>query len=128
MNQVYIGLPVKDLHASTLFYKEIGFEQDMRFTGETMAQFKVSDTIYISLFPMAGFIENIPLEDLDTDSYKGVTIALSVNAREDVDALVTSASEAGGQVFIEANDQPFMYMNGFKDLDGHIWTIFSMKM
>lgn len=50
MNQVYIGLPVKDIRAATMFYKELGFEQDMRFTGETMAQFKVSDTIYISLF------------------------------------------------------------------------------
>jgi predicted lactoylglutathione lyase len=39
-----------------------------------------------------------------------------------------SALAAGGQAMGEPEDQDFMYMRGFRDLDGHQWSFIYIDM
>ena len=52
--------------------------------------------------------------------------ALSVNSREEVDAMVHKAVAAGGSHAVEPQDHGFMYGWSFYDLDGHHWEVFWM--
>jgi predicted lactoylglutathione lyase len=52
--------------------------------------------------------------------------ALSVDSREEVDAMVDKAVSAGGSVGGDKQDHGFMYGWGFTDLDGHRWEVFWM--
>jgi predicted lactoylglutathione lyase len=43
-----------------------------------------------------------------------------------VDELAERALAAGAESLGEADDQGFMYMRGFRDLDGHQWSFIHM--
>jgi uncharacterized protein len=53
-------------------------------------------------------------------------LCLSSDSREEVDAMVRKAVEAGGSTYNDPQDHGFMYAHGFQDLDGHIWEIMFM--
>jgi predicted lactoylglutathione lyase len=57
-----------------------------------------------------------------------VIIGLSSDSRDDVDDRVDSAVAAGAQVLGDPEDDGFMYMRGFRDLDGHQWSFIYMDM
>jgi uncharacterized protein len=67
-----------------------------------------------------------PQEVADTSESREVIVGLSAESREQVDDLADKALAAGGQALGEADDQGFMYMRGFRDLDGHQWSFFYM--
>jgi uncharacterized protein len=53
---------------------------------------------------------------------------VSAESREEVDDLVGMAVSAGAQALGDAQDDGFMYMRGFLDLDGHQWSFIYMDM
>ena len=53
-------------------------------------------------------------------------MGLSAESREQVDELTGKALTAGAQALGEPEDQGFMYMRGFLDLDGHQWSFIHM--
>lgn len=53
-------------------------------------------------------------------------LALGVESREAVDALVAKAVAGGAATPMPVNDMGFMYQHGFEDLDGHQWEVFYM--
>ena len=57
-----------------------------------------------------------------------MVVGLSAESREQVDDLVGKALAAGAQDLGEAQDDGFMYMRGFRDLDGHQWSFIHMDM
>ena len=73
-----------------------------------------------------GFIE--PQEIADTSRSREVIVGLSAESREQVDDLAEKALAAGAQGLGEPEDQGFMYMRGFLDLDGHQWSFIHMDM
>lgn len=128
INQIHVGLPVSDLSKSTEFYNNMGFEQDMRFSGKEMSQFKVTGTIYLSLFQQENFLQQVSNPNVDVSKFSLVSSALSMSSKEAVDEFIQLALNAGASLFTEPNDSEFMYMNGFTDPDGHMWSVFFMKM
>ena len=54
-------------------------------------------------------------------------MALALESREQVDAIIRQVVAAGGRTYKEAQDHGFMYAHGFEDLDGHIWEPFYME-
>ncbi len=52
--------------------------------------------------------------------------AISVNSRQEVDAVVNKAVAAGGSHAADPQDHGFMYAWSFYDLDGHHWEVFWM--
>lgn len=64
----------------------------------------------------------------DTRKNREVVIGLSAVSRDQVDDLAEKAFAAGAEALGNADDQGFMYMRGFRDLDGHQWSFIYMDM
>lgn len=55
-----------------------------------------------------------------------VLIALTVESRNEVDALMSKALKAGAKEPREIQDHDWMYVRCFEDPNGHTWEIFWM--
>ncbi len=125
--QTFINLPVKDLTKTTEFFTKLGFSFDQQFSDENGARMIISDdtSVMLAVEPFfKGFIT--PQEITDTSRSREVIVGLSAESREQVDDLADKALAAGGQALGEPQDDGFMYMRGFRDLDGHQWSFIYM--
>lgn len=124
--QIYVNLPVKDLDTSIRFFTGLDFSFNSQFTDETAACMVVSDDIYVMLL-VEPFFKGFTNKDLvDARKSTEVLVALAVDSRQQVDALVDKALDTGGRPVRDPDDQGFMYTRSFEDPDGHIWEIFWM--
>jgi uncharacterized protein len=127
--QTFVNLPVKDLAKATEFFTKLGFTFDQQFTSENATRMIVSDNTSVMLAVEPFFKDFIaPQEIADTSKSREVVVGLSAESREQVDDLADKAVAAGGQALGEPQDDGFMYMRGFRDLDGHQWSFIYMDM
>jgi predicted lactoylglutathione lyase len=127
--QTFVNLPVKDLAKATEFFGALGFSFDPVFTDENATRMIVSDDTSVMLVVepfFKGFIE--PQEIADTSQSREVLIGLSAESKEQVDELTDKALAAGGEALGNPQEDEFMYMRGFRDLDGHQWSFIHMDM
>jgi uncharacterized protein len=127
--QTFINLPVKDLGKATAFFTALGFEFDPQFTDDNATRMIVSEdtSVMLEVEPFfATFIE--PQQIADTTRSREVLVGLSAESREQVDELSDKAFAAGAEAVGEPDDQGFMYMRGFRDLDGHQWSFIYMDL
>jgi uncharacterized protein len=125
----FINLPVKDLKKSTEFFSRLGFDFDPEFTDENATRMIVNDgtSVMLAVEPFfEGFIA--PQQIADTSRNREVILGLSAESREQVDELAERVVAGGGETIGEPEDQGFMYMRGFRDLDGHQWSFIYMDM
>jgi predicted lactoylglutathione lyase len=125
----FINLPVKDLAKARDFFGSIGFSFDEEFTDDNASRMIVSDdtSVMLAVQPFfKGFIS--PLDVTDTSKSRETIVGLSAESRDEVDDLVGKAVSAGAQALGDAQDDGFMYMRGFLDLDGHQWSFIYMDM
>jgi predicted lactoylglutathione lyase len=125
----FVNLPVEDLAKATKFFSEIGFAFDPQFTDETATRMIISDDTSVMLCAeptFEGFVS--PQGIADTSLAREVIVGLSAESREQVDELTDKALAAGAEALGEPEDQGFMYMRGFLDLDGHQWSFIHMDM
>jgi predicted lactoylglutathione lyase len=127
--QTFVNLPVKDLSKATDFFGKLGFSFDQQFTDENATRMIVSDDSSVMLVVEPFFKGFITPQDIaDTSRSREVIVGLSAESREQVDDLADKALAAGAQALGEPEDQGFMYMRGFRDLDGHQWSFIYMDM
>jgi predicted lactoylglutathione lyase len=124
--QIFVNLPVKDLDTSIRFFTGLDFSFNSQFTDETAACMVVSDDIYVMLLVEPFFKGFTSKELVDARKSTEVLVALAVDSRQQVDALVDKALDTGGRPVRDPDDQGFMYTRSFEDPDGHIWEIFWM--
>ena len=127
--QTFVNLPVKDLRKATEFFSALGFSFDEQFTDENATRMIISDDTSVMLVVkpfFEGFIA--PQKIADTSRSREVIVGLSAESREQVDDLAGKALEAGGDALGEPQDDGFMYMRGFRDLDGHQWSFIYMDV
>ena len=125
----FINLPVRDLAKATAFFTKLGFSFDAVFTDENATRMIISDDASVMLVTepfFKGFID--PQDIADTSKSREVIVGLSAEGREQVDDLTDKALAAGAEVLGDAEDDGFMYMRGFRDLDGHQWSFIYMDM
>ena len=124
--QIFVNLPVKDLEASKAFFTRLGYQFNAQFSDDKAACMVVSDDIYVMLL-VEDFFKTFTTKPIaDAKRSTEVLVCLSCDSREQVDALVAQAREAGGSVPREPQDHGFMYAHGYEDLDGHIWELVHM--
>jgi predicted lactoylglutathione lyase len=123
---IFVNLPVKDLERSVKFFTELGFTFNPQFTDATAACMVVTETIYVMLLTEAKFQAFTPKPVADARQSTEMLLALAMESRAAVEALVQQAVDLGGTRYAEPQDHGFMYQHGFEDLDGHIWEIFYM--
>jgi uncharacterized protein len=125
----FINLPVKDLSKTTDFFSALGFEFDPQFTDENATRMIVSEDTSVMLVVEPFFQEFIaPHGIANTSKSHEVLVGFSAESREQVDDLSDKALAAGAESLGDADDQGYMYMRGFRDLDGHQWSFIHMDM
>jgi predicted lactoylglutathione lyase len=124
----FINLPVKDLAKTIEFFTTLGFSFNEQFSDENTTCMVISDDSYAMLHAEPVFKSFTQQDITDTSKSREVIVGLSAESREQVDDLVDKALAGGGQALGEPEDQVFMYMRGFRDLDGHQWSFIYMDM
>lgn len=121
---IFVNLPVRDLAASTAFYVALGGEVNPQFSDEQARCVMVSDTIGVMLLThdrYRQFTER-PIGDARRESQ--ALLALSVEARDAVDATLARAASAGGRADPNpAQDHGFMFSRSVEDPDSYVWEI-----
>ena len=117
---IFVNLPVADLKASMRFYEAIGFVNEPKFTDETAAAMRWSDTIVVMLLTHDKWKTFTSKPIVDAKASAQVSLCISIDSREAVDAIAEAAAAAGG-VVEPAQDHGFMYGRSFDDPDGHHW-------
>jgi predicted lactoylglutathione lyase len=122
-SKIFVNLPVKDLDRSVTFFTALGYRFNPDFTDENATCMVVDDNIFVMLLVEPFFARFTRKPISDAHGSTEVLIALSLDSREDVDALVAKAVAAGARTPIDAIDHGFMYQHGYEDLDGHQWEL-----
>lgn len=126
VSKIYINLAVKDLQKSIAFFTEIGFAFNPQFTDASAACMIIAENIFAMLVIEKRFKDFTKKEICDARKNTKVLLALDVESREKVDEIIQKAVNAGGSIYMEAQDYGWMYSHNFEDLDGHQWEIFYM--
>jgi predicted lactoylglutathione lyase len=123
---MFVNLAVRDLDATTAFFRKLGFEFDPKFTDPNAVCMVVNSEAYVMLL-LEPFFKGFTKQQLcDTSSSTEALLAISCESRAEVDQLVKTATSAGGKHAMDPTDHGFMYTWSFYDLDGHHWEIFWM--
>lgn len=115
-----ITLGVRDLARARRFYGALGWKTDAAPDGD-VAFFQAGDMV-LALWDRAKLAEDSCVED--TPGWGGVTLALNLGSREEVDAVTEEAREAGATIGREP-DATFWggYSSAFIDPEGHPWEV-----
>ena len=124
--KIFLNLPVKDLHKSISFFKQLGFSFDSKFTNEKGTCLIIGENIFAMLLVEDFFKTFTEKEICNTTTSTEMIAAISVESREKVDEILEAVVKAGGAAHNEAKDYGWMYQRDFFDLDGHHWEIFYM--
>lgn len=124
--KLYVTLPVKNLERSVDFFAALGFSFNPAFTDENAASIIINDSTGVMLVVESLFATLTKKPIIDARIGTEALLAISVDSREEVDALVARAVAAGGSAPGESQDHGFMYDHGFEDLDRHQWGVFWM--
>lgn len=126
---IFVNLPVRDLDRAIAFYEAIGATKNPQFSDDTAACMVISETIFVMVLTHPKFAQFTPKPIADAHASSQVLIALSMDGREAVDAIVAKAVAAGGKADPgPVQDLGFMYSRSLEDPDGHIWEAFWMDM
>ncbi len=127
--QIFINLPVRDLPKAKAFYEAVGAVNNPQFTDDTAACMVLSDTIYVMLLTHAKWATFTTKAIVDAHQSSEVALALTLDDRPAVDAMVAAAAAHGGKADINPpQDHGFMYQRSYEDPDGHVWEPFFMDM
>ena len=124
---IFVNLPVTDLQKSRAFLEALGAVNEPKFTDQTAACMKLSDSIFVMILTHAKFSQFTPRPIADANAGSEVLLCLSADSRESVDSTVRRAVAAGGTADPAAKqDYGVMYGRSVADPDGHIWEIMWM--
>jgi predicted lactoylglutathione lyase len=123
---IFVNLPVADLDKSVDFFTSLGFTFNSQFTDDNATCMVISDQAFVMLLVRPFFATFVTKDVADPDEATGAIVTVSADSREEVDALVDRALEAGGTPSNEPQDAGYMYGRSFYDLDGHAWEVMWM--
>jgi predicted lactoylglutathione lyase len=123
---IFVNLPVRDLRASRSFFETLGFSFDDRFCDDGAACMVVSEQAWVMLLERARFADFVTKPIADAGETTALTVAVSAESREEVDAFAETALGAGASAAKEPKEYGFMYQRSFHDLDGHLWEVLWM--
>ncbi len=124
--KIFVNLPVKDLDKSVVFFTRLGFTFNPQFTDDKATCMIISENIFAMLLVEPFFKTFTRKEISNAHKSTEVLIALDAASRDEVKEMVAKAVEAGGSVYMDAQDHGWMYQHSFTDLDGHQWEILYM--
>ncbi|CAN5723566.1 glyoxalase [soil metagenome] len=129
-NSFWINLPVTDLARSREFFRQLDFTfNDQHGLAGMVSMVVGTPPVIVNLFPEAAFAGMAGNVASDALHFAEVILSIGADSREEVNELTEKARQAGGVVYGEpAEVQGWMYASGFRDLDGHRWSLLHMDM
>jgi uncharacterized protein len=128
MKQIFINLPVTDLEKSKNFYAQLGFTNNLQFTGKDQICMVWSDQILVMLQSKEFFNSGNSKSIADPKNQLSASFTLPVESVEMVNETVSKGLMAGGKEPIDMIDEGFMLVRSLEDLDGHIWSFIYLDM
>jgi predicted lactoylglutathione lyase len=125
-SKIFVNLPVKELDRSVAFFTQLGYSFNPQFTDENATCMIIGEDIFVMLLVEKYFKTFTPKPVANAKESTEAIIALSLDSRAAVEAIVKTALAAGAKRYAEPKDHGFMYQSGFEDPDGHIWEYFWM--
>ena len=130
--EIWINLPVKDIAASKLFFKSIGFFRlhPAHEDNPEMGAIQAGDhNVMVMFFPRERFELFSKIKITDTTQSTEAMFSFSAETKAEVDEMAKNVKQAGGNVFAEPSEiEGWMYGCAFADLDGHRWNMLYMDM
>lgn len=120
---LFLNLPVADLAASREFFARLGFEFNDKFCDDGALCMVVSERAYVMLLRRDRFADFVTKPLADAGAATALTVAVSAEDRDAVDAFAEAALAAGASAAKDPQDLGFMYQRSFHDLDGHLWEV-----
>jgi uncharacterized protein len=116
-----VTLGVADVARSVRFYEALGWQRASSSMDE-IAWFRTADS-YLGLFGWNDLATDANLVSPTGGSFGGITLAINVETRDDVDAALDDAVAAGATILKPGTELPFGYGGYFADPDGHPWEV-----
>jgi predicted lactoylglutathione lyase len=120
---IFINLPSKDIEKTRLFWTKLGFTFNEQFCDDKALCLVLNEgSIYVMFLADEYFstFTNRPIADGTTTQ---VLLAINVGSRAKVDEMVRKALDNGAIRYQEPNDEGWMYVDRFADIDGHQWEV-----
>ena len=115
-----VTLGVEDLERALRFYEALGW-RGQQVEGTVFFQ---AGGIALVLWGQDQLAEDSGISDDGSGSFGGIALAHNVRSRDEVDAVVAAAAEAGATVTKPPAETFYGgYAGCFTDPDGHVWEI-----
>lgn len=124
---LYLNLVVNELSKSRAFFEALGYSFKKEFSNDEAAGLVISESIFAMLHTEDSFKRFTKKSLVNSKENTEAIFALQLSSKEEVDGLIESAIQAGGNEYRDTEDHGFMYGRSFEDLDGHIWEAFWMN-
>jgi uncharacterized protein len=119
-----VTLGVDDLRAATRFYEAIGWRTSAAASVPGTVAFLGGGNVALSLFSRHDLAEDAHLAPGRPVGFRGVALATNVGSEAEVDALLETATSAGGRIRKVAEHTDWGGYSGyFTDPDGHLWEV-----
>lgn len=118
-----VTLGVADVPASTRFYQHLGFELSPASIEGEVSFFRTAGGL-LGLYGAADLRRDAAADGPVAAGFRGVTLAVNVGSREQVDAALLAAAAAGARIAKAAQETEWGGYHGyFADLDEHLWEV-----
>jgi predicted lactoylglutathione lyase len=121
---IFVNLPVTDLAVATRFYEAIGCRKNDQFSDDQASSMVWSDAITFHLLTRDHFATYAPKPVADARAGCEVLLCLSLDSRDEVDAVVGKGAAVGGKADPRPpQDMGFLYNRAVEDPDGHVFEL-----
>ena len=116
-----ITLGVADLARARRFYEGLGFTPAAATTDEVA--FYDLNGLVLALWPRAQLAKDAQIQNA-APGFGGIALAHNVRVKQQVDEVLETARQLGGEVLKPAQETFWGGYSGyFADLDGHLWEV-----
>jgi uncharacterized protein len=117
-----ITIGARNLPELRKFYQKLGWSET-EISSDHYCVFETAGVL-LSLFPLQELVKDAGLELDEKKGFSGITLAINVNTREEVDRTITIISSAGGKIIREPSDA---FWGGrtayFLDPEDNVWEV-----
>ncbi|WP_037604543.1 VOC family protein [Streptacidiphilus rugosus] len=118
-----VTLGVSDLKRSTEFYQALGWQLAKASMPDTIVWFRTADSV-LGLFPTGELAADAGVPDDGEPTFRGVTLAVNLGSRAEVDAAMAAALAVGADLVKAPTVAEWGGYSGyFADPDGHLWEL-----
>jgi catechol 2,3-dioxygenase-like lactoylglutathione lyase family enzyme len=118
-----VTLGVRDVAAATRFYESLGFDLSSASVPGEVSFFRTAGGL-LGLYGVDALALDAQVPSAAHDGFRGVTLAINVASRADVDSAIGTAAAAGAHVTKAPVSTDWGGYHGyFADPNGHLWEV-----